>query len=211
MSEADGQDSTTSSFPVASPDWPSSSATSRRPPTTCSTPSCAPSPRPATPSSTRGPAPAGPRVVPSPQGMRAVAADPSPFAQLAAVALLDGAGTRPCSTPPSPSWPRSRRVDVPLRQHIEELYATRCAACRRAGRRRPVHLAARRRCAGRKIYRCEACDALASAAPRSGPRRSTRSTSPSSASSAPTAIPSTDRRRRATIRRRSLPPAPIGV
>ena len=62
-------------------------------------------------------------------GMRAVAADPSPFAQLAAIAflsapdpaVLDAAFTQLAG---------SRRVDVPLRQHIEELYASRCAACR---------------------------------------------------------------------------------
>jgi len=63
-------------------------------------------------------------------GMRAVVADPSPLAQLAAIGLL---------TAPEPAsldaafaqLAGSRRVDVPLRQHIEELYATRCAACRR--------------------------------------------------------------------------------
>src|SRR5918997_5900634 len=63
-------------------------------------------------------------------GMRAVSADPSPFGQLAAQAFL---------LAPEPGaidaafagLASSRRVDVPLSQHIEELYATRCAACRR--------------------------------------------------------------------------------
>src|SRR3990170_7084695 len=66
------------------------------------------------------------------RGMRVVAADPSPFAQLAAMAFMNA---------PDPAvldaafaqLAGSRRVDVPLRQHIEELYASRCAACRRPG------------------------------------------------------------------------------
>ena len=58
--------------------------------------------------------------------MRAVAADPSPFAQMAAIGLL----TRPDPAVLDAAFAQlagSRRVDVPLRQHIEELYATRCA------------------------------------------------------------------------------------
>jgi hypothetical protein len=62
-------------------------------------------------------------------GMRAVAADASPFAELAAQALM---------TAPSPAvldaafaqLAGSRRVDVPLAQHVTELYASHCAACR---------------------------------------------------------------------------------
>ena len=79
-------------------------------------------------------------------GMRAVAADPSPFAQMAAIALLTAPGPAVLDAAFA-QLAGSRRVDVPLRQHIEELYATRCAACRRPGRGRAVRLAARRRCA----------------------------------------------------------------
>src|SRR6185503_175247 len=91
-------------------------------------------------------------------GMRAVAADASPFSQLAAIALLNA---------PDPAvldaafaqLASARRVDVPLRQHIEELYASRCAACRR-----PIvvdHFIWPRDgdAAGRKVYRCAGCDA----------------------------------------------------
>ena len=63
-------------------------------------------------------------------GMRAVAADASPFAQLAAQAFLmapEGSAIDAAFG----SLAASRRVDVPLKQHIEELYATRCPACRR--------------------------------------------------------------------------------
>ncbi|HEX6655511.1 MAG TPA: hypothetical protein VF153_04795, partial [Candidatus Limnocylindria bacterium] len=63
-------------------------------------------------------------------GMRAVASDPSPFAQLAANAFLltPDAGAIEAGLA---QLAASRRVDVPLRQHLEELYATRCATCRR--------------------------------------------------------------------------------
>jgi hypothetical protein len=90
--------------------------------------------------------------------MRAVASDPSPFGQLAAIALLSA---------PDPAvldaafaqLASARRVDVPLRQHIEELYASRCAACRR-----PIvvdHFIWPRDgdAPGRKVYRCSGCDA----------------------------------------------------
>ena len=57
------------------------------------------------------------------RGMRAVAADPGPFAQLAAIAHLQ--------PPDGPTFDAafgqlasSRRVDVPLRQHLEELDTT---------------------------------------------------------------------------------------
>ncbi len=63
-------------------------------------------------------------------GMRVVAAEASPFAQMAAqafllapeVAAVDAAFAQLAS---------SRRVDIPLRQHIEELYASRCPVCNR--------------------------------------------------------------------------------
>ncbi len=90
-------------------------------------------------------------------GMRVAAADASPLAQMAAIALL---------TAPDPSTldaafgqlATSRRVDVPLRQHIEELYATRCGTCRS-----PVvadHFIWPRdgNAPGRKLYRCPSCD-----------------------------------------------------
>jgi hypothetical protein len=90
-------------------------------------------------------------------GMRAVVADPSPFGQLAGQAFL---------LAPEPgaidaafaALSASRRVDVPLKQHIEELYATRCAACRR-----PVvgdqYIWPRDADApSRKVYRCAGCE-----------------------------------------------------
>ncbi|MGI8999911.1 MAG: hypothetical protein ACR2GO_09420 [Candidatus Limnocylindria bacterium] len=91
-------------------------------------------------------------------GMRAVAAEPSPLAQLAAIALL---------TAPEPAFldgafaqlAGSRRVDVPLRQHIEELYATRCAACRLPVTAEQFIWPRDGDAPGRKIYRCPACDA----------------------------------------------------
>jgi hypothetical protein len=90
-------------------------------------------------------------------GMRAVAADPSPFAQMAATALM---------TAPSPAvldaafaqLAGSRRVDVPLKQHIEELYATRCAFCRRPVVAEQFVWPRDGDAPGRKIYRCAACD-----------------------------------------------------
>src|SRR5918998_416138 len=91
-------------------------------------------------------------------GMRAVAADPSPFSQLAAMALL---------TAPDPAvldaaftqLAGSRRVDVPLRQHIEELYASRCATCRRPIVVDQFIWPRDGDAPGRKIYRCPSCDA----------------------------------------------------
>jgi hypothetical protein len=90
-------------------------------------------------------------------GMRAVAADPSPFAQLAAQAFL---------LAPDPAaldaafhqLETSRRVDVPLRQHIEELYATHCSACRRPVLGEQFIWPHDGTSAGRKVYRCPACD-----------------------------------------------------
>jgi hypothetical protein len=90
-------------------------------------------------------------------GMRAVVADPNPFAQLAATALLTG---------PAPAnldaaftqLAGARRVDVPLRQHIEELYATRCATCRAPVVADQFVWPRDGDAPGRKIYRCPACD-----------------------------------------------------
>ena len=92
--------------------------------------------------------------------MRVVAADPSPFAQLAAQALL---------RPPDPATldaafaqlAASRRVDVPLRQHIRELYATRCATCRRATVADQFIWPRGADAPARKLYRCESCTAAA--------------------------------------------------
>ncbi len=91
-------------------------------------------------------------------GMRAVAADASPFSQLAAIAFL---------TAPDPSvldaafaqLAGSRRVDVPLRQHIEELYASRCGACRRPVVVDQFIWPRDGDAPGRKLYRCASCDA----------------------------------------------------
>jgi hypothetical protein len=90
-------------------------------------------------------------------GMRAVAADPSPFGQLAAQAFL---------LAPEPgaidvayaALAASRRVDVPLHQHIEELYATRCAACRRPVVGEQFIWPRDADAPSRKLYRCASCD-----------------------------------------------------
>ncbi len=91
-------------------------------------------------------------------GMRSVAADPSPLAQLAAIGLL---------TAPQPAvldaafaqLAASRRVDVSLRQHVEELYSTRCAACRSPVVADQFIWPRDGDAPGRKLYRCAACDA----------------------------------------------------
>ena len=90
-------------------------------------------------------------------GMRAVAADPSPFAQLAGQAFLlapdpatlDAAFAQLAS---------SRRVDVPLRQHLEELYATRCSTCRRPVVGDQFIWPRDGDAPGRKVYHCPNCD-----------------------------------------------------
>ena len=90
--------------------------------------------------------------------MRVVVADPSPFGQMAAIAfltapeaaVLDAAFTQLAS---------SRRVDVPLRQHIEELYASRCSACRRPVVVDQFIWPRDGDAPGRKVYRCAGCDA----------------------------------------------------
>jgi hypothetical protein len=90
-------------------------------------------------------------------GMRAIAADPSPFAQLAAQALL--LAPEPAALDAAfHQLEASRRVDVPLRQHVEELYATHCAACRRPVLGEQFIWPRDATPAGRKVYRCPACD-----------------------------------------------------
>jgi hypothetical protein len=89
--------------------------------------------------------------------MRAVAGDPSPFAQLAAQAFL----LAPEAAAIDAAFAQlaaSRRVDVPLRQHIEELYATRCSACRRPVVGEQFIWPRDGDAPGRKIYRCPNCD-----------------------------------------------------
>ncbi len=91
-------------------------------------------------------------------GMRAVAADPSPFAQMAAIGFL----TAPESAVLDAAFAQlaaSKRVDVPLRQHIEELYASRCPACRAPVVVDQFIWPRDADAPGRKIYRCVACDA----------------------------------------------------
>ncbi|MGH2383881.1 MAG: hypothetical protein ACRDGB_02365, partial [Candidatus Limnocylindria bacterium] len=91
-------------------------------------------------------------------GMRAVAADPGPLSQLAAIGLM----TAPEASVLDAAFAQlaaSRRVDVPLRQHIEELYATRCSACRRPVMAEQFIWPRDGDVPGRKIYRCAACDA----------------------------------------------------
>jgi hypothetical protein len=90
-------------------------------------------------------------------GMRAVASDPSPFAQLAGQAFLlaPEAGAIDAAFA---QLATSRRVDVPLRQHIEELYATRCATCRRPVVGEQFIWPRDADAPGRKIYRCANCD-----------------------------------------------------
>jgi hypothetical protein len=90
-------------------------------------------------------------------GMRAVAADPSPFSQLAAIALL-GAPDPAILDAGFAQLAGSRRVDVPLRQHIEELYASRCATCRRPIVVDQFVWPRDGDAPGRKIYRCANCD-----------------------------------------------------
>ncbi|HEX5396767.1 MAG TPA: hypothetical protein VFX74_06695, partial [Candidatus Limnocylindria bacterium] len=96
------------------------------------------------------------------QSMRAVAADPSPFAQLAGQAFLL-APDEPVIVAALAQLARSRRVDVPLKQHIEELYATRCATCRRPVIGDQFIWPRDGDAPGRKIYRCSNCDVAAGA------------------------------------------------
>ena len=90
-------------------------------------------------------------------GMRVVAADPSPFAQLAGQAFL--LAPEPLAIDAAfAQLAASRRVDVPLRQHLEELYATRCSTCRRPVVGEQFIWPRDGDAPGRKVYRCPNCD-----------------------------------------------------
>jgi hypothetical protein len=91
-------------------------------------------------------------------GMRAVAADSSPFAQLAAIAFMTAPGAAALDAAFT-QIAGAKRVDVPLRQHLEELYATRCAACRSPVVADQFIWPRDGVAPGRKIYRCATCDA----------------------------------------------------
>lgn len=90
-------------------------------------------------------------------GMRSVSADPSPFAQLAARALLQAPDASAIDAALT-QLAGSRRVDVPLAQHLEELYATRCAACRRPVVAEQFVWPRGSDAPARKVYRCDGCD-----------------------------------------------------
>lgn len=90
-------------------------------------------------------------------GMRAIAADPSPFAQLAAQAML-GAIEPMLLDAAHAQVAASRRVDVPLRQHVDELYATRCPTCRAPVVGEQFIWPRGGAAPGRKIFRCATCD-----------------------------------------------------
>ena len=90
-------------------------------------------------------------------GMRAVASDPSPFAQLAAIAYVT-APEGPALDAAFAQLAASRRVDVPLRQHLEELYATHCAICRRPVVAEQFIWPRDGDGSGRKVYQCESCE-----------------------------------------------------
>jgi hypothetical protein len=90
-------------------------------------------------------------------GMRVVAADPSPFAQLAGQAFL--LAPEPIALDAAfAQLSASRRVDVPLRQHLEELYATRCSTCRRPVVGEQFIWPRDGDAPGRKVYHCPNCD-----------------------------------------------------
>jgi hypothetical protein len=90
-------------------------------------------------------------------GMRVVAADPSPFAQLAGQAFL--LAPEPIALDAAfAQLAASRRVDVPLRQHLEELYATRCSTCRRPVVGDQFIWPRDGDAPGRKVYHCPNCD-----------------------------------------------------
>ncbi|HET9878472.1 MAG TPA: hypothetical protein VFQ81_04085 [Candidatus Limnocylindria bacterium] len=90
-------------------------------------------------------------------GMRSVSADASPFAQLAARALLQAPDASAIDAALS-QIAASRRVDVPLAQHLEELYATRCPACRSPVVADQYIWPRSGDAPARKVYRCETCD-----------------------------------------------------
>ncbi|HEX2221510.1 MAG TPA: hypothetical protein VHK06_03215 [Candidatus Limnocylindria bacterium] len=89
--------------------------------------------------------------------MRSVAADPSPFAQLAALAFLR-APEAPALDAAFTQLAGARKVDVTLRQHIEELYATRCATCRRPVVADEFIWPRDADAPSRKAHRCAGCD-----------------------------------------------------
>ncbi len=97
-------------------------------------------------------------------GMQAVVADPSPFAQLAGQALLGGIEASLLDAAFA-QLAASRRVDVPLRQHIEELYATRCPTCRAPVVGEQFIWPRGGAAPGRKIYLCSTCDLAIGGAP----------------------------------------------
>ncbi|MEO8511237.1 MAG: hypothetical protein ABI534_08345 [Chloroflexota bacterium] len=90
-------------------------------------------------------------------GMNAVAAEASPFAQLAAQALL-GSIEPPLLDAALAQLASAKRVDVPLRQHVEELYVTRCPTCRAAVVGEQFIWPRGGDAPGRKIFRCSTCD-----------------------------------------------------
>lgn len=90
-------------------------------------------------------------------GMRVVAADPSPFAQLAGQAFLLAPDPQALDAAFS-QLSSSRRVDVPLKQHLEELYATRCSTCRRPVVGDQFIWPRDGDAPGRKVYHCANCD-----------------------------------------------------
>ncbi len=90
-------------------------------------------------------------------GMRVVAADPSPFAQLAGQAFL--LAPEPAALDAAFALlAASRRVDVPLRQHVEELYATHCSTCHRPVVGDQFIWPRDGDAPGRKVYQCPNCD-----------------------------------------------------
>jgi hypothetical protein len=141
-------------------------------------------------------------------GMRVVAAEASPFAQMAAqafllapeVAAVDAAFAQ---------LGASRRVDIPLRQHIEELYASRCPTCNRPVVVEEFIWPRDGDAPGRKVYRCTACDISVG-----GPEERVAAVDeadyaklglePPTATEAPAVEPSADADE-------DLPPAPLGL
>jgi hypothetical protein len=142
-------------------------------------------------------------------GMRVVAAEASPFAQMAAqafllapeVAAVDAAFAQLAS---------SRRVDIPLRQHIEELYASRCPVCNRPVVADEFIWPRDADAPGRKVYRCTACDiALGGADERVAPVDETDYAKlglepPRPQAAEPAVEPAADADE-------DLPPAPVGL
>jgi hypothetical protein len=140
--------------------------------------------------------------------MRVVAAEASPFAQMAAqaflltpeVAAVDAAFAQLGS---------SRRVDIPLRQHIEELYASRCPTCNRPVVVEEFIWPRDGDAPGRKVYRCTACDISVGGpeervAPVDEADYAKLGLEPPAASEPPAIEPSADADE-------DLPPAPLGL